>query len=107
MSLQGSETLKVYYNALIKYWGKGNSQQEATHKSPSMTLPHIIVPIMGKSKGKHRERCHLLVPSNLALSGFNIQDAVHTLLKLRKINNVHGLSQILKMTNFHTTTPLY
>ena len=85
-SLRGSEGLKVDYNTLMKYWEKGTDNSISVSNTP----PHVIIPIIGRFKGEHGERCHLLPLSNVTKSGIHIRNTLQLILTLRQRSGIHS-----------------
>jgi hypothetical protein len=71
LSLRGSECLLVDMKGMIEYENKGNNQ-------------FFIVALLGKIKGEHQDRCHLLPCATKTSSGINVKEWVHALLQEKK-----------------------
>ena len=78
-SLRGSEGLKCDYKTMMKYLHKGSTPNE---------IPHIVIPLRGRFKGEHGERCHLIPLSNVTHSNLRIRDSIIILKALREGCNI-------------------
>lgn len=67
LSLRGVEGLLLDIEGLLQYRSKGDNS-------------YFIITLLGKIKGEHHHRCHLLPCSNITSSGIPVKEWVHRLL---------------------------
>ena len=73
-SLRGSEGLKLDLQSLRKHFNKGDG--------PGASVPHVVIPLRGRFKGKKGER-HLIPVANETESGIKICESLALLLAMR------------------------
>jgi hypothetical protein len=71
LSLRGAECLLVDIKGMLKYEDKGNEE-------------YFIVALLGKVKGEHQDRCHLLPCTAVTSSGIKVKEWVNALLEIKK-----------------------
>lgn len=78
LSLRGSEGFILDTQGILDNWTKGGDK-------------YIIIALLGKVKGEHHRRLHLLPAVHITSSGINVKDTVLRVLKIkRKLNLKDG-----------------
>jgi hypothetical protein len=73
LSLRGPEGLLVDIKGMLKYEEKGDER-------------YFIVALLGKVKGEHQDRCHLLPCATTTTSGIKVKEWVKALINEKKAN---------------------
>ena len=77
--LRGSEGFMVVWSDLVQFINKGKDDEE---------LPHVVIPLLGRFKGKTGERGHLLLLSNETNLGIKVRKWVRrTVTLLMRVGN--------------------
>lgn len=76
VSLRGSEGLLLDLVGLIRQWEKGDGSC-------------VVVALLGKIKGKHHERCHLLPSVTVTQSGVKVAESLERLIASKGRNGFH------------------
>jgi hypothetical protein len=74
LSLRGVEGLLVDLGGMLRYASKGDDR-------------YLVVTFLGKVKGEHRDRCHLLPCSRKTASGIDVEEWVNRLIQYHQIFN--------------------
>jgi hypothetical protein len=73
VSLRGSEGLLLDLAGLIRQWEKGNGSC-------------VVIALLGKIKGEHHERCHLLPSVLVTQSGVSVAESLERLIATKRRN---------------------
>jgi hypothetical protein len=73
VSLRGSEGLLLDLAGLIHQWEKGDGNC-------------IVIALLGKIKGEHHERCHLLQSVPVTQSGVRVAESLERLIASKRRN---------------------